>query len=211
MFKPQASLKLLKIQASSKVSKFHGSHATFWGNTYFLCPSLKLPSTVVLQAVSCDADHFKSSAFGREMQTLKVHWWRHTGFQQARLQTIWRSTTKTSKILKTTLAQRQKCGETGMSAEAQAQPGQQERTRKKKSNKICVCAMIRDLWTWKDVIWDTVDSNASRKVSDSFTLKKIGPCLKEANLEATFFQLQAANQSFSTSNHPTGWASAMSS
>lgn len=41
-----------------------------------------------------------------------------------------------------------------MSAEAEAQPAQQERTRKKKINKICVWAMIRDLWTWKDVIWD---------------------------------------------------------
>ena len=34
----------------------------FRATFFFLCPSLKLPSTVVWQAVSCDADHFKSFA-----------------------------------------------------------------------------------------------------------------------------------------------------
>ena len=92
---------------------------------YKQCLVTRITSKVLLSAVRC-----KPSRFIDEDTLVS---------QQARLQTIWRSTTKTSKILKTTLAQRQKCGETGMSAEAQAQPGQQERTRKKKSNKISVC------------------------------------------------------------------------
>lgn len=95
--------------------------------------------------------------------------------QQARLQTIWTSTTKTSKILKTTLAQRQKFGETGMSAEAQAQPAQQERTRKKNINKICVCGLWFVIYELERMLFE-IDSDVSRKVSDSFTLKKIGPC-----------------------------------
>lgn len=94
--------------------------------------------------------------------------------QQARLQTIWTSTTKTTKILR----RRWHNGSNLVKRACQPRqrpnrPNRRELGRKKSTKSVCGPWFV--IYELERMLFE-IDSDVSRKVSDSFTLKKIGPC-----------------------------------